>query len=273
MCGSHAGTTRHAAVLKGMHQKIGTTAADLACGVHWPYDAATREAMKLAGQQPTVFNHNCSGKHTGMLAFARMEKLPIENYIDPQHPIQKIILAAFAEMCRYPIQEINLGTDGCSAPVFAIPLYNAALGFARLCDPEKGEVAPARRAEACRLITTAMTSHPDMVGGPGRFDTLLMQAFQGRVVSKAGAEAYQALGLMPGVLQPNSPGIGIAYKISDGDSSGRARHAVGLEILRQLGLLSSIDMQPLADFGPEFPIYNWRKLRVGKARPCFTLQS
>jgi len=273
LCSSHSGTDDHYHTIQAIQEKVGISESNLLCGTHPVFDQATAEALLSRNEKPTANRHNCSGKHTGMLAFARMEKLPIENYIDPQHPIQKIILATFAEMCRYPIEKINLGTDGCSAPVFAIPLYNAALGFARLCDPEKGQVAPVRRAEACRLITTAMTSHPDMVGGPGRFDTLLMQAFQGRVVSKAGAEAYQALGLMPGVLRPNSPGIGIAYKISDGDSSGRARHAVGLEILRQLGLLSSIDIQPLIDFGPEFPIYNWRKLRVGRARPCFTLQS
>lgn len=273
ICASHSGTDEHLHTIQAVQEKIGVVESDLLCGTHPVFDSTTAEAMRSRNEKPTPNRHNCSGKHTGMLALARMENLAIENYLDMQHPIQKIILATVAEMCHIPAEQIALGTDGCSAPVFGIPLYNAALGFARLCDPKNGQVAPDKRAEACRLISKAMTSHPDMVAGPGRFDTLLMQAYQGRVVSKAGAEAFQGLGIMPGVLHPGSPGIGIAYKISDGDNTGRARCAVGLEILRQLGLLSTIDMEPLADFGPVFPIYNWRKLRVGQARPCFILQS
>jgi L-asparaginase II len=273
MCSSHSGTDDHYQTMTAIQEKVGVTEANLLCGTHPVFDPATAEALRSRNELPTPNRHNCSGKHTGMLAFARMENLPIETYLDPQHPIQKIILATFAEMVRFPIEKIALGTDGCSAPVFAIPLYNAALGFARLCDPQNGQVAPARRVSACQLITSAMTSHPDMVGGPGRFDTLLMQAYPGKVLSKAGAEAYQAMGIMPDVLRPGSPGIGIAFKISDGDSTGRARRAVGLEILRQLGLFSPSEMASLAEFGPEFPIFNWRKLKVGRARPCFTLQS
>jgi L-asparaginase II len=273
LCSSHSGTDDHYQTVKAIQEKVGIAESDLLCGTHPVFDPATAEALRNRNELPTPNRHNCSGKHTGMLAFARMKNLPIETYLDPQHPIQKIILATFADMVRFPIEKIAMGTDGCSAPVFAIPLYNAALGFARLCDPQNGQVAPAKRVEACQLITEAMTSNPDMVGGPGRFDTLLMEAYQGKVLSKAGAEAFQAIGLMPGALRPGSPGIGIAYKISDGDNTGRARKAIGMEILRQLGLPSITEFETLAGFGPEFPIFNWRKLKVGRARPCFTLQS
>lgn len=272
LCASHSGTDDHYHTVQAIQAKAGISETDLMCGTHPVFDQATAETLRSRNEKPTANRHNCSGKHTGMLSFARMENLPLENYLDIQHPIQKTILTTFAAMCRFPEEEIALGTDGCSAPVFAIPLYHAALGFARLCDPQNGQVSPPARADACRLIVEAMTSHPDMVGGPGRFDTLIMQAFRGGLVSKTGAEAYQAFGLMPGVLRLGSPGVGIVYKISDGDSTGRARRAVGLEILRQLGVLSSIDMESLAEFGPEYPIYNWRKLKVGRARPCFTLQ-
>ncbi len=75
MCASHSGTDLHKSVLEGMHAKIGISEADLACGVHWPSDAATRDAMKAAGEEPTPFRHNCSGKHTGMLAHATLRGL------------------------------------------------------------------------------------------------------------------------------------------------------------------------------------------------------
>jgi hypothetical protein len=45
-----------------------------------------------------------------------------------------------------------------------------------------------------------------------------------------------------------------------------------LEILRQLGVFDAQDLEKVADFGPEFPVENWRKLRVGLASPCFKLE-
>ena len=161
---------------------------------------------------------------------------------------------------------MELGIDGCSAPNFASPLYNAALGYARLCDPFG---LSAERAAACKTITTAMASNPDMVAGPQRFDTRLMEVTGGRIVVKGGAEGYQGLGLLPGALGPDSPGIGIAVKISDGDPSNRARQAVALQLLKNLGAISEAELAQLAEFGPVYNIHNFRKLVVGQARPTF----
>jgi hypothetical protein len=44
-----------------------------------------------------------------------------------------------------------------------------------------------------------------------------------------------------------------------------------LEVLRQLGALTSSEMEALVDYGPRFPIYNWRNLEVGRGAPIFTL--
>jgi L-asparaginase II len=242
---------------------------DLLCGIHPPYDETTLEAMRQRGEQPTPNRHNCSGKHSGMLALARLNGWPGEEYIQTSHPVQQSILKAFAEMCALEPEEIRLGIDGCSAPNFAAPLKNVAAAFARLCDP--GGLSP-QRAEACRTITAAMHSHPDMVAGPGRFDTRLMECGRGKIVSKGGAEGYRGIGLLPGALGPGSPALGIALKISDGDPRGRAVAGVSLEILRQLGALGADELESLSDFGPEMPVTNWRKLVVGQARPAFRLQ-
>lgn len=268
ICASHTGTDEHASVLQAMQRKIGVTQADLLCGIHAPIDAPTREALRERGEEPTPNRHNCSGKHTGMLAHARLFDFPIADYINPEHPVQKRILQTFSEMCDVEPEDVATGIDGCSAPVFAIPLRKAALGYARLCDP--GGLAP-ERAAACRTITNAMSTHPEMVSGPGRFDTRLMEATNGKIVSKGGSEGYQQIGVLPGVIAPDSPGLGIAIKISDGDSRGRARPAVVLEILRQLGILAPAELEELADLGPTFDIRNYRKLLVGAARPVFAL--
>ncbi|HLO33781.1 MAG TPA: asparaginase, partial [Anaerolineales bacterium] len=263
-CASHEGSALHVQTVEGIQRKIGVAESDLQCGVHLPGDVEAFKSLIINNRQPTPNQNNCSGKHTAMLAHAKMRVLPLENYLDLNHPIQQDILAMFAEMCLLPAKEVELGTDGCSAPNFAVPLYNAALAMARLCDPRE---LSEDRVSACRKITSAMTTHPEMISAYGEFDEQLMRIGGGRIICKRGAEGYQLIGLLPGVLSPDSPGVGIALKVSDGDasrmaldltSSARVRPAVALEILRQLGALSPEQEQALASFGPEKPIKNHR---------------
>jgi len=171
-CASHEGSDLHVKTVEGMQKKIGIGESDLQCGSHMPGDVEAFKRLILNNELPTPNLNNCSGKHTAMLAHAKMRGLPLENYLELDHPIQKDILASFADMCLIPVEEIKPGIDGCSAPNFAVPLYNAALGFARLCDPR--ELTDAR-ATACRKITSAMTTHPEMVSGVGEFDCELMK--------------------------------------------------------------------------------------------------
>jgi L-asparaginase II len=204
-----------------------------------------------------------------MLALARLLNLPITDYINPDHSVQQLILETLSEVCTIEQQKIILGTDGCSVPTFAVPLQNTASAYAHLCDPCKFSN---RRASGCQTITSAMLAYPEMVAGPGRFDTYLMQVAKGRIIAKNGSEGYQGIGILPGVLYPDSPGIGIAIKIADGDRAGRVRSAVALEVLRQIGALSSNDIENLRDFGITRQIRNWREIVVGESKPCFTLQ-
>jgi L-asparaginase II len=277
-CASHSGTDEHVAVVRSMQMKAGISEAELLCGLHPPYDEATAEAMRERKESPTPNRNNCSGKHTAMLAFTHLNQTGSSDsaealaYIDPNHPLQQQILHTFAEMCDVPVEKVEVGIDGCSAPNFAVPLYNAALAYARLCDPQAGGVSGRARVDACHLITSAMMFNPDMVGGPGRFDTRLMELSSGRLLVKGGAEGFQAIGIMPGGRTSNSPALGVAFKISDGDLRSRARPAVALEILRQLGALSQNELDMLAEFGPVSPVENLRRLVVGECRPVFQLE-
>ena len=276
-CASHEGSDLHVQTVEDFQRKTGLDETSLQCGIHMPGDVEAFKSLVANGGQPTPNRNNCSGKHTAMLAYARMRDLPLNNYLDPDHPIQQDILASFAAMSQLPVHEIKLGTDGCSAPNFAIPLYNAALAMARLCDPRE---LSAERASACRKITSAMTTHPEMVSAYEEFDEQLMKIGEGKIVCKRGAEGYQIVGLLPGVLNPEAPGVGVALKVTDGDpsrtaldltSSNRVRPAVTLEVLHQLGALSSEQGHALAAFGPEKSIKNHRGIVTGQSRPVFKL--
>jgi L-asparaginase II len=276
-CASHDGARIHLEAVKALQEKVGISEENLQCGGHLPSDAEMLREFITQGIRPTHNVNNCSGKHTTMLAYAKMRGLPIENYLDLNHPIQQEILSTLSEMCAMEKSQIELGVDGCSAPNFAMPLYNAALGMARLCDPHELTEA---RASACRKITSAMMTHPEMVSNQGEFDCELMKVGEGRIVTKRGAEGFQIVGLMPGVLGKDSPGVGIAFKVLDGDSSSinlslestaKVRPSVTLEILKQLKVLGEKQLTALSRFGPEKTIKNYAGRVTGKSIPTFKL--
>jgi L-asparaginase II len=281
LCASHHGTDEHVAVIQGIHRKIGVTEADLLCGMHSPSDCETAERMYLNHEANSPLRHNCSGKHTGMLAHALLRGLPTADYINPKHPIQQTIFETFSEMTGIPVSEMAFGTDGCSAPVFAVPMRAAAWAFAQLADPG---ALPEPRRSALQHIFKAMTTYPDMIAGPGAFDTELMTVGAGKILCKGGAEGYQAIAVLPGACGKGSPAYGITIKISDGDlaprdrslpgkhiaanGGGRARVTVAIEILRQLGALSPAQLRMLSNYDRR-PQFNWRHIEVGEIRPAF----
>jgi len=269
ICGSHDGSDEHLSIIQGLQEKMGVKEDELLCGVHPPLDESTAEKILIQGESLTSNRHNCSGKHTAMLAYASMLGKSTSNYVDFDHPVQQNILSAIAEMCDLPISRVVVGRDGCSVPAFAVPLYNAALSYARLSDPR---ALKSERAAACRRITSAMLANPEMVAGPRRFDTRLMQVGGKRIISKGGAEGFLSIGILPGVLSVDSPGIGIAIKISDGDKANRVCPAIALEILKQTNILSEKELDTLSDFGPVLEVRNWRKIVVGESRPVFALK-
>lgn len=90
---------------------------------------------------------------------------------------------------------------------------------------------------------------PEMVGGEGRFCTLLMSALGGSVIGKVGADGCYAVG-MRGSEQTKSLGaegaVGIAVKIEDGNLC--MLYAAVAEILVQLKLCSQKDTKTMETY-------------------------
>ncbi|MFN3490643.1 MAG: asparaginase, partial [Anaerolineales bacterium] len=282
-CASHETGQLHLDLIHSLQLKIGLDENQLQCGPHLPSDAKKLREVIKQDIKPTANFNNCSGKHTMMLAFAKMRNLPLENYLDINHPIQQDILQTLSEMCMIDKNKIELGIDGCSAINFAMPLYNAALGMARFVDPFE---LTKPRAEACKKITSAMLAHPEMISNVGEFDCELMKASSGKVITKRGAEGFQIIGVQPNVINQSDAlslskrGVGIAFKVSDGDRAGinddlvtisRVRPAVTLEILRQLNVLNDLELKSLSNFGPAKVLKNYAGLVTGESKPVFEL--
>jgi L-asparaginase II len=266
-CGSHNGEAEHTEAVSSMLRKIGLDESALHCGAHTPYGKEAAEELKRRGEQPTALHNNCSGKHAMMLALALYLKAPVENYEEPEHPVQQLITRTVAEFSGVPAEDVLIGIDGCSAPNFAVPVSAMAFMYARLVNPPEWFDASVR--EAARRVVRAMLAHPEMVEGRGELDTELMKACGAKAVSKVGAEGVYTAGVLPSERFPE--GLGLAFKIEDGDKSDRARSPLAVEVLRRLGVLGQVNDGPLSKFVRPV-IRNHRGDAVGEVVPVTELQ-
>ena len=253
-CASHSGEPVHVEVAASMLEKAGFTESDLRCGTHLPFDDKEAKRMLRAGIKPTQLHNNCSGKHAGMLAFAKHINADAKSYESIKNPIQQEILTTVGRFAELASDEILLGVDGCAVPNFAMPLAAMARCFANLINPPDSFGEDVKKA--CARIISAMVTYPELIGGTERLDTMVMQAASVKVISKVGAEGVWLCGVLPNEGYPT--GLAIALKIEDGDDK-RARPVVAIEILRSLGVLTE---DQLAGFSP-LPIKNRRGDTVG----------
>lgn len=262
ICASHSGTPEHVRRAGDLLARGGLTPDDLLCGPHPPLGVESARQLAREGHVPGRLHNNCSGKHAGMLLACLLLGLSPREYTLPGHPLQQRILGHVAAFCGLPADTIGLAVDGCSAPTHHMPLASAARGYAALADPRTAGL-PADLAQAADRVVRAMTSEPEMVAGPGRFTTRLMEVTGGRVLGKEGAEGFYGLAVRGPVA------LGIAIKIADGGE--RCRDGVILDVLRQLGSLSGAEFEALSAFHRP-PLHNWAGLRVGEVRPDLELE-
>lgn len=258
--GSHSGEDRHVEVLRRLFRKIGVPESALQCGEHPPFHAPTRAREETAGRPFGAIRNNCSGKHAGMLALARILGAPLDGYLEPGHPVQVAILETIAGFAGLAPREIRVAVDGCGAPAHAMPLERAATAFARLLDPSG---LSGRLPGASAAVVRAMRDHPYMIGGEGRLDTALIQAGRGAgLICKEGAEGFFAAAFLDRAGIP----VGLALKVSDGAVHSRARGFLALEVLAAFGVLEELPPEVRASVLPE--ITNHAGKVVGSLARC-----
>lgn len=249
-CASHGGEPEHVAIAGAMLSSIGLEEGDLACGPHEPLSGRGSRLLRESGHRITRLHNNCSGKHAAMLARAVLEKWPTKGYETAAHPVQRESLRAVADWAGMAPESVPLAVDGCGVTVFALPLSNMALSYARLVRAAReGDEFPAR-------IVSAMTGNPVLVGGNDRFDTVLMEAYDGRVLCKIGAEGVHTLAIV-------ERGIGIALKVEDGTQ--RAQYPAVMAVLAELDEHPSTMTDALREHMAR-PIRNTRNEAVGEIR-------
>lgn len=215
ICSSHKGTTQQVRQAFNILWRSDVDPSALQC----PIPPGKKSPLE----------YNCSGKHAGMLAVCQARNWPLNTYLQRNHPVQQLILGKVAELLRMPAAEFISAHDDCGAPTYFMQLGQMATLFAQLASGNNLDM---------ERIVRAMTHHPNLVAGEGEFDTELMRLTEGEIVSKGGAEGIECIGR-------EGLGMGLAIKVMDG--AGRAKYAVAIHLLKQMGWITPTVAETLSE--------------------------
>lgn len=236
MCASHYGEEKHRRVVESILAKIGLDKTAIKGGV---VNSLSRNYADQVLKENIELNElfsDCSGKHAGKLATCRFLNLNLSEYLSADHPLQHSISAILAELAEYPILDIEIGLDGCSAPVHALPLVNMAKSYEKFAGVK---YANTDKIESLDKIFTSMCNFPFMVSGSNGFCTDLIKAYQGVLIGKIGAEGVYMVAIkVPKSNKLYKEGVeslGIAIKMEDGNMD--VLPVVVMEVLKQLCLV------------------------------------
>ncbi|MFJ4893460.1 asparaginase [Streptomyces sp. NPDC088788] len=212
---SHSGEERHLAGARRILERAGLPEDRLRNTPDLPYGPAVRDAWTRAGRSASRLAQNCSGKHAAMLYTARLNGWTLDDYLDPEHPLQRAVAETVEDLTGQAVAQVTV--DGCGAPLFSVSLHGLARAVVRIAAAEPG--TPEAR------VARSMREHTEMVSGEGRDVAALMRAVPG-LVAKDGFEGVQVAAL--------PDGRAVAVKIADG--ADRARVPVAAAALARAGV-------------------------------------
>lgn len=258
MSASHNGEEKHVQTVRNILNKIDVSEEKLNCGVHDPIYKKAAHKLYLDEKKALEIHNNCSGKHAALLALCKFNDWDLDNYINPDHPVQKLILKTISEITETKQNEIFLGEDGCGVVVFGLPVKQMAYGYARLANPN---YLPLEYREAAERITNSISDHPNMIAGTDRFNTDLIDVLGEKVTGKMGAEGVFCFALFDGP--------GICVKIEDGNA--RAVPPVVIDVLKKLEYINEKELKKLEKY--EKPVVkNHHEHEVGHIKSILNLK-
>ncbi|MFZ9744788.1 MAG: asparaginase, partial [Aquiluna sp.] len=210
---SHYGTDRQVELGRSVLARFDIEESKLGCPADLPWNPQAR-----AGKEKLSVHMNCSGKHAGFLATAKLNHWELDSYLQPSHPLQ---LATKQLIEEYAVEQIAQTTiDGCGAPLFAL----STLGLARAISKFVLDVPD---------LVAAAQAEPWLIGDVTTPDSFFLKA---GLFSKLGAEGVFTVA--------TTDGHAVAMKIADG--SLRAAPAIALSMLERQGLIETSAAEQVA---------------------------
>ncbi len=257
LCASHNGEAAHSTRVASLLKRAGRSDSDLQCGIHVPYYYTSNHLPPPEKGSYGRLQHNCSGKHAGMLMLANALGEPASTYTQRTHRVQEAIADSVAHFSGVASGKLVAGIDGCSVPNYAIPLPALAYAYSRLTRAEPDEIygnAPMR-------IFQAMSQHAALVSGMGRNDLALNRAGAGDWIAKLGADGVQA-------IASRSRQTAITVKIADGDLP--MLMLIVVTVLEQMGWMTDTARHALKSYVPG-PLRNVAGHEVGHTTAVFQM--
>lgn len=253
---SHRGETYHIEALESIMAKIGLTEDQLLCCPTYPLNDEPKFACMREGKPPRRLYHNCSGKHLGIIATAREMGYDTETYWQLSHPIQQDILHTLADMAEVPVEQIQIGVDGCGFPIFALPLQHIAKAYLKLACPDL--IRDAETREAVKRMTAYMHAGPDSIASHNFICSELLR--DDNIVAKGGAKGVYCFSLI-------RERVAFALKVIDGSETPWP--IIVASILEQIGYSNKETIERLYSVVPK-EIKNDNHIIVGERKAAFT---
>jgi len=227
---SHHAETIHQKMVDDWLKKMNLNENHLSCGPTWPWNEKDQfEAHSKYKTKRKIF-HNCSGKHCGHLAVCSYKNLPIKNYQNKDHPIQKDLIQLIENLSKYKIK--NIGVDGCTLPNPLIPLKKFAFATAQLADYKKLN----DHSTIAKRIFNSCVKFPEIVGGSKSINSILTKLSNGKVFVKNGAE---------GVFVAIIPELKSALAVKIIDGARRAAEVAIAGLISELKIINNDQIEKL----------------------------
>jgi len=227
---SHHAETIHQEMVDNWLKKMNLNENHLSCGSAWPWNKNDQfEAYSKYKIKRKIF-HNCSGKHCGHLAVCSYKNLPIRNYQNKDHPIQKDLIQLIEDLSKYKIK--NVGVDGCTLPNPLIPLKKFAFATAQLADYKKLN----DHSAIAKRIFNSCIKFPEISGGSKSINSILTKLSNGKAFVKNGAE---------GVFVAIIPSLKSALAVKIIDGARRAAEVATAGLMSELKIINNDQIEKL----------------------------
>ena len=227
---SHHAENIHQKMINNWLKKINLKEKHLSCGPSWPWNIKDQFKAHTKYKIKRRIFHNCSGKHCGHLAVSKYKNLPIKNYQNKNHPIQKDLIKLIEDLSKYKIK--NIGVDGCTLPNPLIPLKKFAFAAAQLADYKKLN----EHSAIAKRIFDSCVKFPEIAGGSKSVNSILTKLSKRRAFVKNGAE-----GVFVAIIPEKKSAL--AVKIIDGAS--RAAEVAIAGLLSELKIINNDQIEKI----------------------------
>jgi len=227
---SHHSESFHQKMIVDWLERIDLREDNLSCGPDWPWNLEDKFEAKIKYKKKRRIFHNCSGKHCGHLAASKYKDLPIENYNQKDHPIQKNLIDLIEQLSEYKIK--NIGIDGCTLPNPLIPLKKFAFAMAQIADYNKLN----ENSYIAKRIFDSCIKFPEITGGTNSVNCALTKLSKGKIFFKNGAE-----GIFVAIIPEKKSAL--AVKIVDG--TARAAEVAIAGLISELKIIDDDKLEQL----------------------------